>query len=57
MSTLGCEDFQDTDYDEMAAYGLFFCGIWFLVGLVLSDRRLHIYALHRLFEIEEQNRI
>ena len=38
----------------MAVYGLFFCGIWFTVGKVASDQRLHIYALHRLSEIELQ---
>ena len=38
----------------MAVYGLFFCGIWFTVGKVTSDQRLHIYALHRLSEIELQ---
>ena len=58
QSTSGCEGLQDTDYsDEMAVYGLFFCGIWFLVGRVVSDGQLHIYALHRLSEIEEQDRI
>lgn len=54
-STPGCENLSDTDYvDDMAVYGLFFCGIWFTVGKVASDQRLHIYALHRLSEIELQ---
>lgn len=56
-SVAGCEQLQDTDYtDEMAVYGLFFCGIWFAVGKVFTDRHLHIYALHRLSEIVEQDK-
>ena len=55
LTTPGCESLPDTDYiDEMEVYGLFFCGIWFTVGKVASDQRLHIYALHRLSEIELQ---
>ena len=47
-----CSDLPDTDYvDEIAVFGLFFCGVWFLVGEVSSDQRMHIYALHRLSEI------
>lgn len=52
-----CKNLPDTDYhDEMAVYGLFFCGIWFAVGSVCSDRRLHVYALHRLSEIEPREK-
>lgn len=52
-TTPGCESLPDTDYlGEMAVYGLFFCCIWFTVGKVASDQLLHIYALHRLSEIE-----
>ena len=40
----------------MAVYGLFFCGIWFTVGKVASDQQIHIYTLHRLSEIELQER-
>ena len=54
-TTPGCESLPDTDYlGEMAVYGLFFCCIWFTVGKVASDQRLHIYELHRLSEIELQ---
>ena len=57
QSAPGCENLKDTDYtDEITVYGLFFCGIWFMVGKVLSDHQLHIYALHRLSEIEETER-
>lgn len=53
----GCADVRDVDYsDEMAVYGLFFCGVWFMVGKVMSDQRLHIYSLHRIIEIVEQDR-
>ena len=53
-----CKDLKDICYtDEMAVYGLFFCGIWFVVGKVQSDRKLHIYTLHRLSEIQETERI
>ena len=34
----------------IAVYGLFFCGIWVVVGKVKSDQQIHIYALHRLLE-------
>ena len=50
-----CANLPDTDYtDEIAVYGLFFCGVWFMVGKVFSDQRLHVYALHRISEIIEQ---
>ena len=53
-----CKNLPDTDYvDEMAVYGLFFCGIWFVTGEVLSDRKLHVYALHQLDGITETDRL
>ena len=56
-SVVGCEHLPDTEYTgEMAIYGLFFCGIWFAIGKVLSDCHLHIYALHRISIIGEQNK-
>lgn len=52
-----CANLQDTEYtDEIAVYGLFFCGVWFMVGKVMSDQKLHVYALHRISEIVEQER-
>jgi len=43
------------DYDRIVTfqpYGLYNSTLWFTVGKNLADGKLHIYALHRLSEIE-----
>lgn len=45
---------QDVDYSyEVEPYGLYYRGIWFLIGKVKQDQRLHIYDITKLIEIDE----
>lgn len=37
---------------EFEPYGLYFSTLWFAVGRIISDGKIHIYALHRIKDIE-----
>lgn len=39
-------------YLEYEPYGLYFSTIWFSVGRIVSDGHIHIYALHRIKDIQ-----
>ena len=39
-------------YLDMEPYGLYFSTLWFVVGRIVSDGLLHVYALHRIRDIQ-----
>ena len=39
-------------YLDLEPYGLYFNTLWFVVGRIVSDGQIHVYALHRIKDIQ-----